>query len=127
MKQRPTTSQYDGLKRRTVKQVYSGGVLNSTRHFYYSQGWQVLEQRGGSSTSAERQFVWGLRYIDDIVLRERDPNSIGTLTERLFGLQDPNWNVTALSDVFGVVQERYEYDPYGLGVVLTPSFGLRDG
>jgi RHS repeat-associated protein len=117
--------QYDGLKRRTVKQTYSDGVLTETRHYYYSQAWQVLEVRIGSSTSAERQVVWGLRYIDDLVLRDRDTTGNGTLKERLYGMQDPNWNVIALSDITGTVQERYAYSAYGEGTVLTPGFVVR--
>jgi RHS repeat-associated protein len=118
---------YDGLKRRTVKQVYSGGVLSETRDFYYSQSWQVLEERVNGSTDAKRQFVWGQRYIDDILLRDRDTTGSGTLDERLYGLQDPNWNLTALSDTTRTVQERYGYSAYGDGTVLTPTFGVRAG
>lgn len=109
---------YDGLNRRTEKQAYSGGVLDSTRHYFHSSGWQVLEERVDASSSADRQFVWGLRYIDDILLRDRGG-------ERLCGLQDPNWNVTALSDASGAVQERYAYSAYGVPTVLTPAFELR--
>jgi RHS repeat-associated protein len=117
--------QYDGLRRRAVKQTYSGGVLSETRHFYDSSEWQVVEERVGTATVPQRQFVWGFRYIDDIVLRDRDSTGSGVLNERLYGLQDPNWNVTALADTAGTVQERYAYDPYGLGIVLTPGFSAR--
>jgi len=116
-----------GHKRRIVKNLYGGGGLSSTRHYFYSSGWQVIEERLGTTRTSDRQFVWGLRYIDDIVLRDRDPNGIGTLTERFFGLQDPNWNVTALADTSGAIQERYGFDAYGVGSVLTPSFALRLG
>ena len=58
--------------------------------------------------------MWGLRYIDDLILRDRDPNADGTLDERLYAFQDPNWNVIALTDVSGDVQERYAYDAYGM-------------
>lgn len=117
--------QYDGLKRRTVKQTYSGGILSETRHLFYSSAWQVLEERVGTSTSAQRHFIWGLRYIDDILLRDRDSTGGGMLNERLYGIQDPNWNVTALADVTGTVQERYAYSPYGMPSILTPAFALR--
>ena len=42
-----------------------------TRHFYYSSAWQCLEERIDTSSDADRQHVWGLRYIDDLVLRDR--------------------------------------------------------
>src|SRR5690606_7964917 len=75
---------YDGLNRRITKA--SGG---STRHYYYSDQWQVLEERLDSDTTADRQYVWGLRYIDDLVLRD-------TPSERLYALQDALFNVVAL-------------------------------
>src|SRR5690349_19612820 len=56
--------QYDGLNRRIVKQIYSSGSLIESRHLYYTAGWQVLEERVGASSNAQRQFAWGLRYID---------------------------------------------------------------
>ncbi len=108
-----------------MKQVYSDGVLTETRDFYYSQGWQVLEERLNEATTPDRQFVWGQRYIDDILLRDRDTAGGSTLNERIYVLQDPNWNITALSDTSGTVQERYAYSPYGVPNVLTPAFGVR--
>ena len=119
---------YDGAKRRVVKKTYSAGTLDETRHFYYTdpQKWQVVEERvesGGAILSdPDRQFVWGLRYIDDLVLRDRDTDSNGTLDERLYALQDANWNVTALADTSGTVQERYAYSAYGVPRVLAPTF-----
>jgi RHS repeat-associated protein len=117
--------QYDGLGRRTVRQRYIGGLLTETRHAFYSADWQDQEERVGAATTAERQFVWGLRYVDGLVLRDRDTTGGGTLNERLYALQDPNWNVTAAADATGAVQERYGYDAHGAPSVLTPSFVAR--
>ncbi|HUY35939.1 MAG TPA: RHS repeat-associated core domain-containing protein [Pirellulales bacterium] len=104
---------FDGLNRRVSKLVAS--VL---RDIFYTSSWQAIEERVGGSTTPDRQFVWGLRYIDDLVLRDRG-------TERLFGIQDPNWNLTALCDATGAIQERYRYAAYGLPTVLTPTFVIR--
>jgi RHS repeat-associated protein len=117
--------QYDGRTRRTVKKKYTGGVVTETRDFYYSGSWQVLEERVAPSTKANRQFVWGLRYLDELVLRDRDTIGSGTLNERFYALQDPNWNVTAILDAAGKIQERCAYDAYGLPGVLTPTFAPR--
>jgi hypothetical protein len=54
----------------------------------------VLEERLDSSTTADRVFLWGIRYIDDLVLRDRTTTS--TLDERRYAIQDANWNVVAL-------------------------------
>ena len=123
---------YDGSNRRMTKGEYAGGVLERTRHFYYSDGWQNLEERvddeapGSSSSSssstssgtpAQRQFVWGLRYIDDLVLRDR-----ASLDERIYALQDDNWNVVSAVDDTGTVQQRYAYQAYGQPIFLTATF-----
>ena len=85
----------------------------------------MIEERVDSSTDPDIQHVWGLRYIDDIILRDRDTTANGTLDERLYGLQDANWNVTALSNSSGAIQERYTYAAYGSPVFLNASFGNR--
>lgn len=118
---------YDGARRRIIQKSYAGGTLSETKHLYYTQPsqWQVLEEHIGTSINAERQFVWGLRYIDDCLLRDRDTNADGTLDERLYACQDPNWNVTALADATGDIQERYAYSAYGVPLFLTPTFANR--
>ncbi|MFN0056625.1 MAG: RHS repeat domain-containing protein [Planctomycetales bacterium] len=121
-------SAYDGLHRRTVKTRYTAGVLDEIRHQYYSAAWQNIEERMGTTpdtATANRRFVWGLRYIDDLVLRDRDVNGDGTMDERYYALQDPNWNVIALADINGDIQERFAYDAYGKDSVLTPTFAAR--
>ena len=66
-------NQYDGRKYRTVRETYTSGTLSEARHYYYSHRWQSLEERLGASpdtAAAERQFVWGERYIDNLVIRD---------------------------------------------------------
>ncbi|MCA9056795.1 MAG: hypothetical protein KDA75_23385, partial [Planctomycetaceae bacterium] len=55
-------NEYDALRRRIVRKEYSSGTLSETRRFYYGVGWQVLEERVGSETTSDAQYVWGLRY-----------------------------------------------------------------
>ncbi|HEY1603571.1 MAG TPA: hypothetical protein VGG64_28480, partial [Pirellulales bacterium] len=129
---------YDGLNRRISK--LAGG---QTRDFYFSAQWQILEERVSTATgtairaarkravgrrgltasgAAERQFVWGLRYPDDSILRDRTPSGTGPLSERLYALQDANWNVLAVTDASGAAHERYRYAPYGLPTFANASF-----
>jgi RHS repeat-associated protein len=112
---------YDGATRR-VQQIAAG----VTRNYYYSDQWQSLEERFGTSTTPDRQFVWGLRYIDDCVLRDRSVSG-GTLNERLYALQDANWNVTATVNTSGTVQERYAYTAYGVPLFLSAGFASLSG
>lgn len=109
---------YDPLNRRVT--VDDGA---NVRHAYFTEQWQALEERLNSSTDAERQFVWGLRYIDDLILRDRTTS--GPLDERLYALQDANWNVDAIVDEAGAVQERYRYAAYGTPTFLQPDFTSR--
>ena len=43
--------------------TYTSGTLTETRHHYCTPGWQCVEERVGTSTTLERQFMSGLRYI----------------------------------------------------------------
>jgi RHS repeat-associated protein len=63
---------------------------------------------------------------DTLVLRDRDPNGSGTLSERLYAQQDANGNVTALVDTSGNVVERYLYDPFGGSGVSDPAPTILD-
>ncbi|WP_428307945.1 RHS repeat domain-containing protein [Lacipirellula sp.] len=118
---RPIASyQYDGLNRRSVKVTYTSGTPVEARRYYFSDAWQVLEERVGSSEDAEQQFVWGIRYVDDLVLRDRP-------TERLYALQDVLFSVVALTDTNAIVQERFSYRPYGHSESLAPDFTSDSG
>jgi len=122
---------YDGRNFRIIKKTYTSGVLDETRHIYYTSSWQAIEERLGTdpdSADAALQYVWGIRYIDDLVLRDRDTSELpdGVLNERLHAIQDPNWNVTTIIDDSGNVQERYEYEAYGQIIYLTREFLHRE-
>jgi RHS repeat-associated protein len=110
---------YDGLGRR-VGQTAGGTVTD----LYYSDDWQVLEERVGGATV---QYVWSPVYVDALVLRDRDADGNGTLEERLYAQQDANWNVTALVNASGAVVERLAYDPFGTQTVYDASFSSRSG
>ena len=124
-----TEYEYDGAKRRIILKSYVSGSLDETRHAYFTDPakWQVIEERIDSSFDAERQFVWGLRYIDDLVLRDRDTTGNATFDERLYTMQDANWNVTALTDTAGDVLQRFAYQPYGDSEERDPDFTAYSG
>ena len=133
--------EYDGRHFRIVKRAVEEGASSSSsssssssgsnasadRHFYYNNAWQVVEERVDASTDAEIQYVWGLRYIDDLVLRDRDTDADGSLEERLYAIQDANWNVVALANVGGAIQERFIYSAYGTSSVLNADFTAKTG
>ena len=117
---------YDGLGRRITKKTYVSGNLNKTRQFFYSNQWQVIEERVDERTNdLERQYVWGIRYVDELIEQDRDTGDDGTLDQRHYPLQDANYNVTCLIDTAGDAQERYQYTPYGTRTILDGSFATR--
>jgi RHS repeat-associated protein len=121
---------------------------DTTIHFYYCGTgvspvrWSLCETRNGSNQST-RQWVWGTRYVDEVVFMDVngspsynnncDPDVAGDGSplkdRRYFYHQDRNWNVVALSEYAdGVgtnarVTERYAYTPYGEFVVLKGDGG----
>jgi len=110
---------YDGRGYRIQRKTTTSGSLTEDRHYYYTPGWQCVEERLGSATTVERQFVWGLRYIDDLVFRDRSTANNGTINERRYAMQDGNWNTVAICDTTGSVTERYAYSAYGAPVFMT--------
>jgi RHS repeat-associated protein len=121
---------YDGLNRRITEQVSGDGIsdasMSPVKDMFYSSQWQVLEERlrvaGAVGTVVEARFVWSPVYIDAMVLRDRG-------AERVYALQDGNWNTTALIAAAGVpgkaageVIQRMVYNPYGEVFRLNPDW-----
>jgi len=98
---------YNGLNQR-VRKTASNVVTTS----FYNSSWQELESITSNQTTVN---IWGGRYIDDLVLRDRG-------AERLYLLADPNWNVIATTNASGTVQERMRYDAFGKVTWMNASF-----
>lgn len=110
---------YDALGRRIAS-----ADSETWTDLYYSSNWQVLEERVGGTPIARN--VWSPVYVDAMVLRDRDTNTEFTgMEERLYVMQDANWNVTGLVNTSGTVVERFLYDPYGRFDVKDGSWGAR--
>ncbi|MEI6505371.1 MAG: RHS repeat-associated core domain-containing protein [Planctomycetota bacterium] len=133
-----TTHAYDGLNRR-ITETLGPGPVTSTRDLFYSQDWQVLEERvrgadGSIPATADTRFIWSPVYVDAMIARDRnaDGNSAtgtGGLEERVHVLQDANWNTTAIIAATGVpgftagtVVNRFVYTPYGESQTLSASW-----
>ncbi len=114
---------YDGLNRRISRTIGSDDAI----HEYYTESWQRLESRPGgeSSTQGVSLFVFGIRYIDDIVMRQRDANEAGPPEERRYYLTDANYNVSMIVTDSGWGVERVFYTAYGEPEVFP--FGDADG
>ena len=136
--------EYDGLNHRIVEQAGTlatpAAVSAAVRDLFYSLNWQVLEERvrdaaGAIPAVADTRFVWSPVYVDAMVARDRNADAnattgTGGLEERVYALQDANWNTTALVAASGVpgitagtVINRFAYTPYGESQTLTASWG----
>jgi RHS repeat-associated protein len=117
-----STYQYDALGRRVTEGTRVGSRPTVSMHLYYTKNWQVAEERRNTATAAQAQYVWSPVYVDALVERDRDSDFDGALDERLYALQDANWNVTALVDTSGTVVQRFAYDPYAAATALTAGW-----
>ena len=102
------TYAYDGQGRRIQKVIG-----DTTRDYYYTAQWQIIEEQVtvDDTTTVDRQNVWGLLGVDNLVLRDRPG-----ISERMYAFTSAD-GVTAIVNADGEVQERYGYDAYG-----TPLF-----
>ncbi len=106
-------------------------TISQRRLGYFNQNWQLLEEYidndlplATSITDIDQveQLVWGMRYVDDLVLRRVNANFAGG-TDTDFTdagdragdqfLNDTQFSVVAVIDNAGALLERVEYDPYG--------------
>jgi len=98
---------YNGANQRVRKTV--GSTVTTS---FFNENWQEFESIAAGQVTS---FVWGTRYIDDLILREKGQ-------ERLYSLADPNWNVVATVNAAGTVQERMRYDAFGKVTWLDAAF-----
>jgi len=127
---------YNGLNWRILKQADTdaSGSVDQQRLMFYSANWQLLQEfidddstfpSGGAGQAAldgdnERrmQYLWGPRYIDDIVMRSLDGNADGDYSDSgtdkvYFHCTDAMFSTVEVLDDAAVTLERVSYDPYG--------------
>lgn len=88
---------------------------------YYTAARQEIEDRDASGMTTF-QLVRSPVYVNAFIERDRDTDSNGTLDERMYYLQDANFNVTGLGNLSGGIDQRYLYDSYGHQIVLSSSW-----
>jgi RHS repeat-associated protein len=119
-------SGYYGLNQRAWSRIDEGAAgyvtggpseeLDREEHFYYDASWRLLERRtdvgplGTSFTHDQTtQWVWGNRYIDELVAYAVDTNASSSQFDAVeYAMTDRNFSVIGLVD-----GERVRYDAYG--------------
>jgi len=120
---RPSQSSFPSVRSRRSRQTNLCSQTNqggSTTDRKIRSRWQVLEEKVGANY--KNRYVWSPAYDDALVTRDRDTDANGTLDERLFAQHDANFNVTAITNTSGTVQERMTYNPFG-AVAFRDSAG----
>ncbi len=119
---------YDGLDRRIRKISYAtdGVTVVCDVRFLYD-GQRIIEKRDhGNSDFLLARYVYGTQYIDEPIRMYRDSNLDGSFADpndNFYFLQDRLFNVVALADPDGVVQEQVVYEPYGKSTCHRVSDG----
>jgi RHS repeat-associated protein len=106
------TYSYNGLGYRVLQTITpagatagaAAGAVAGTTAYYYSNQWQVLEERVDGATAANIQNVWSPVYVNALVCQDSLAlGQSGVLgnpgtgqAQRLFIQQDANYNVTAV-------------------------------
>jgi RHS repeat-associated protein len=111
-----TTYAYDGRNRRIAQNSYSSGTVAETRDFFFTNAWQDIEEWVAGATNPQDQYVWGIRYVDELICRD------DATPARHYAAQDANFNLTGICNTTGAVVERYLYDPYGTRTVMNASW-----
>lgn len=119
---------YNGLNWRVGKlaDTDNDGAIDEQRLIYYTANWQIAEERvtdrstwsWDPTTGIDRyvQYIWGPRYIDDLIARRvKDENDgdTGVYDEILYHLTDSMFSTRVVLDNAGEIMERVSYDPYG--------------
>jgi YD repeat-containing protein len=118
-----STYRYDAFGRR---------ISDTGTQLYYDAAGNVIEERNStSSPAATVQYVWSPIGGNTLVLRDRALYTGGNLgkpgsglIERIYTIQDPRSNVTAILGVGtaeGFVIERYRFQPTGSVTVLDAN------
>ena len=117
--------EYFGTHWRSVKRSDTNGntTLDEKREMYYTAGWQLIEERidddyiNNAGIDRNMQYLWGGRYIDDILMHREDTNGDGDFTDtadtRWWHLTDVQFSTIAILDDAANVAERVKYDSYG--------------
>lgn len=132
--------EYNALNWRTVKLVETSIPADTTWDvqtvMYYSANWQLLEERideadpFGSGDVKRRQYIWGARYIDDLIRQRTDMNADDDFADagvdkRYYNLTDVQFSTVALLDAgsstLPTVVERVTYTAYGQAQVHKNS------
>lgn len=129
--------QYNGLHWRTIKQGDTGGSAghDQKRELIYSASWQPIQEEIDDYTNngspdginSRAQTVWGVRYIDDAVLRRVNSNP-GSDNDYLdsgdgtfYHLMDAQFSTVAMIDKTAKLMERVGYNAYGTAAHRWPG------
>lgn len=105
---------YDALGRRLDTPMDSYWA-----RLYYSDEWQVIEERSSWEDEVRVQHVWSAAYVNAMVLRDHSYGpEYPEFDQRHYMTHDANYNVTGVLRADATVQTRLVYDPYGSATTI---------
>jgi RHS repeat-associated protein len=135
------------LSDRTGAGAGPDGTMDQARLMSYGADWRLLEERvddnlslsawtegtwsPGTDLDRVQQYVWGTRYVDDIVLHRVDKNMDGDYSDPGDGtwhhLTDAQFSSVCLIDKAFAVAERVTYSAYGVATHIPMADLNSDG
>src|SRR2546422_4472942 len=123
---------YNGLNWRITKEADTNpGTdtdLDQKRIMYYSANWQLLEERvdddqeNQAGETRRFEYVWGLRYIDDLIMRHLFTDPLGTpVASTYYHCTDAQYSTVSVLDSAAHVLERVYYNEYGRARACPPE------
>ena len=112
------------------------GVLDQVTYYTYDASWRIVDERideqhtgSGVPTDRRLQHVWGIRYIDDVVITRIDTNpGMSGYESAYYHLTDAMFSTVMLvGQSTGNYVESVTYDPYGRPRVLDGTDVNDDG
>ena len=96
---------------------------DTTTDVYFDSQGQVVEERQGGYVT--KQYVWNTDYVNDLLVQ--DTFTASTTFTTVYAQHDANFNITAMVNTSGAVQQRFVYSPYGVQTVLDGSWAVVSG
>ena len=114
-------------------------TVTPAHHEYWDAAWRLIEERSGTATTPDFQYLYGLRHRNDLILRDAAPpsgdsststselltsNSATADTSRLYVTYD--WiNPTAILARDGTILERQSFSAFGQCRLLAGNWAER--
>jgi RHS repeat-associated protein len=111
--------EYDGLFRRTRKQVLAGSTAGA--EYYWNLDWKCVVQRYYGTSTISSVNYYGARDRNDLILKDLDGGSAHS-GSRFYALGDAMFSTMAVVRPSSNVSERYRYSAFGERTIMDGNY-----